>query len=66
VALVALVRSLFAAGIELLDVQFVTPHLASMGAFTMPRAAYLQAVRSAAAKCVDLRLLRPDPVAGGS
>lgn len=65
VALVALVRSLFAAGIELLDVQFVTPHLASMGAFTMPRSAYLRAVRSAAAKGVDLRLLQPDPLAGG-
>lgn len=49
VALVALVRSLFAAGIELLDVQFVTPHLASMGAWSVSRHDYL--VRLAA--CVD-------------
>ena len=48
----------------LLDVQFATPHPASMGAFTVLRADYLRRVRAAAAKQVDLRALRPDPFAG--
>lgn len=60
VALVALVRSLFAAGIELLDVQFVTPHLASLGAFAVPRREYLQRLRACADRPVDLRALVPD------
>jgi leucyl/phenylalanyl-tRNA--protein transferase len=59
VALVALVQSLFAAGIELLDVQFVTPHLAAFGAFAVPRREYLQRVARATAKTVDLRGLVP-------
>src|SRR5712671_2031358 len=42
IALVALVRSVFAAGIGLLDVQFPTPHLLTMGAEELPRADYLQ------------------------
>jgi leucyl/phenylalanyl-tRNA--protein transferase len=42
VALVALVQQCRAAGIELLDVQLQSPHLASMGAVTMPRAEYLR------------------------
>jgi leucyl/phenylalanyl-tRNA--protein transferase len=42
VALVALVRSLFRAGIELFDVQFLTPHLQTMGAELIRRAEYLR------------------------
>lgn len=57
VALVALVRSLFAAGIEVLDVQFLTPHLASMGAFEVPRSEYLARLRGARDRRVDLRKL---------
>lgn len=41
VALVALVRSVFAAGIALLDVQFATDHLRSLGAVEIPRREYL-------------------------
>ncbi len=47
VALVAMVRSLFAAGIRAFEVQFVTDHLARMGAFEMPRADYLELARTA-------------------
>ncbi len=59
VALVALVHSLFAAGIELLDVQFVTPHLASLGAFEVPRTEYLTRLRVACDRTVSLRRLVP-------
>jgi leucyl/phenylalanyl-tRNA--protein transferase len=57
VALVTLVRSLFAAGIELFDVQFVTKHLASMGAYSVPRTDYLRQLQTARDKTVDLRSL---------
>ncbi|MCR9244718.1 MAG: leucyl/phenylalanyl-tRNA--protein transferase [bacterium] len=59
VALVALVRSLAAAGIELLDVQFVTDHLARLGAREIPRREYLARLAVAAAKTVDLGGLVP-------
>ena len=54
VALVAAVRTLFGAGIELFDVQFTTPHLASMGVYDLPRPAYLARVRAAADRSVAL------------
>lgn len=57
VALVALVRSLFAAGIELFDVQFVTPHLRTLGAFSISRREYLRRLGVAASRPVDLRRL---------
>jgi len=41
VALVTAVERFFAAGITLFDVQFLTPHLASLGAYEVPRADYL-------------------------
>lgn len=59
VALVALVGSLFAAGIELLDVQFSTPHLSALGAFEIPRAEYLARLAAARRRTVDLSRLRP-------
>lgn len=46
-ALVALVEWLNATGAELLDVQWVTDHLASLGAIAVPRPAYLATLRSA-------------------
>ena len=46
-ALVALVEWLNATGAELFDVQWVTDHLASLGAIAVPRPAYLAALRSA-------------------
>jgi leucyl/phenylalanyl-tRNA--protein transferase len=54
VALVAAVKSLFAAGIELFDVQFTTSHLASMGIHDISRRAYLARARAAACKAVTL------------
>jgi leucyl/phenylalanyl-tRNA--protein transferase len=42
IALVALVQQCRATGVELLDVQMPSPHLASMGAVTLPRADYLR------------------------
>jgi leucyl/phenylalanyl-tRNA--protein transferase len=53
-ALVAAVRSLFRAGIEVFDVQFVTPHLARMGAEWWPRRRYLARVAAVRGKAVDL------------
>ena len=47
VALVALVERLRANGGALLDVQWVTPHLASLGAVEIARAAYLRQLRDA-------------------
>lgn len=55
VALVALVQVLTAGGIDVIDVQFVTPHLATLGAFTVPRTDYLQRIAAATAKVVRLR-----------
>lgn len=54
IALVAAVRSLFAAGIALMDVQFLTPHLASMGVREIPRRLYLAQVRDAVHRAVAL------------
>lgn len=59
VALIALVRSAFAAGVRLFDVQFATPHLASLGAFVVPRAEYLRRLAAAREQAVDLRQLQP-------
>lgn len=59
VALVALVHSLFAAGIELLDVQFVTEHLARFGVYELPRGQYLERVATARERAVDLQRLLP-------
>ena len=47
VALVSLVRLLRDGGATLLDVQWCTPHLASLGAVAIPRAEYLRRLRSA-------------------
>lgn len=59
VALVALVRSLFASGIELFDVQFVTEHLRSLGAFEVSRREYLQRLDVASQRSIDLVGLVP-------
>lgn len=55
VALVVAVRSLAAAGVVLFDVQLRTAHLASMGVREIPRESYLERVREATAREVDLR-----------
>lgn len=59
VALVGLVEELRGAGATLLDVQWVTPHLESLGAVEIPRGDYLSLLKDA--------LARPQPAAfGGS
>ena len=50
VALVGLVDLLDRAGATLLDVQWVTPHLASLGAVEIPRRQYLSLVADAVAR----------------
>lgn len=47
VALVALVERLRAAGAALLDVQWTTPHLASLGAVDVPRSDYVRMLQRA-------------------
>jgi leucyl/phenylalanyl-tRNA--protein transferase len=54
VVLVTAVRTLFAAGIELFDVQFLTPHLESLGAYEVHRTDYLLRVADAKRKSVNL------------
>jgi leucyl/phenylalanyl-tRNA--protein transferase len=49
VALVGLVERLRGAGAALLDVQWLTPHLASLGAIAIPRPAYLDQLAAAVA-----------------
>jgi leucyl/phenylalanyl-tRNA--protein transferase len=58
VAVIAAVRSAFAAGVELFDVQFLTPHLESLGAFEVSRSEYLGRLSSVRHKAVDLSGLR--------
>ncbi len=47
IALAAAVMALFDAGFRVFDVQFMTPHLASLGATVIPRRDYLAAVAAA-------------------
>jgi leucyl/phenylalanyl-tRNA--protein transferase len=47
VALVALVERMRRRGMTLLDIQFMTPHLARFGAIEIPREEYLQRLESA-------------------
>jgi leucyl/phenylalanyl-tRNA--protein transferase len=47
VALTHLIARLKAGGFELLDTQFITPHLASLGAVEIPREAYLVKLEAA-------------------
>lgn len=58
VALVALVRSLDLAGVELVDAQFVTDHLASLGAFSVTRREYLDRLDVLCEAPLDLTELR--------
>ncbi len=59
IALVSAVTTSFAAGIGLFDVQFVTPHLASMGAYTVRRADYLARLAALRDRTVALAGRRP-------
>jgi leucyl/phenylalanyl-tRNA--protein transferase len=53
IALAALVERLRARGFALLDVQLTTDHLVSLGAVEIPRAAYLEQLRTACALDVE-------------
>jgi leucyl/phenylalanyl-tRNA--protein transferase len=53
VALVWAIQDLWESGVRLFDVQFLTPHLKSMGAYEISRDEYL--ARLAAARCLSAR-----------
>jgi leucyl/phenylalanyl-tRNA--protein transferase len=59
VALVACARTVFAAGVELFDVQFLTPHLASLGTSECPRSWYLAELGRVRGRDLDLRAVEP-------
>ena len=50
VALISMEQKLRAGGFILFDVQFLTPHLESMGAVEIPRVDYLRRLRDAVAQ----------------
>jgi leucyl/phenylalanyl-tRNA---protein transferase len=54
IALLYCASNLRTAGVELLDVQFLTPHLASLGAIEIPRSEYLQKLRQAQKNKISL------------
>jgi leucyl/phenylalanyl-tRNA--protein transferase len=58
VALVALTDSLAAAGMGLIDVQFQTEHLASLGSDEIPREEYLRRISVECLRKVDLTALQ--------
>lgn len=59
-ALIALVARLNAGGYRLLDTQFVTDHLRSLGGREIPRAAYHRRLRAAITRPADFYALRRD------
>jgi leucyl/phenylalanyl-tRNA---protein transferase len=66
VALVHLVALMRAGGYRLLDLQFVTPHLAQFGAVEVPRAQYHRLLAEALSyRCVFPRGVGPDGAAAG-
>ena len=56
-ALIALVARLNAGGFRLLDTQFVTDHLATLGAIEISRAAYRRRLEAALARPADFHRL---------
>ena len=66
VALVHLVARLRAGGFELLDAQFVTSHLATLGAIEIPRDAYLVALDVAIGKPANFYRWPKDAVIDGA
>jgi leucyl/phenylalanyl-tRNA--protein transferase len=56
-ALISAVRALFGAGVELFDVQFLTPHLVSLGAHAIPRRDYLSRLGQAKNRALVLGTL---------
>jgi leucyl/phenylalanyl-tRNA--protein transferase len=65
VALVHLVARLRAAGATLLDTQFVTPHLQSLGAVEIPRAEYHRRLDEALGCAADFYVWpKEEPISG--
>jgi leucyl/phenylalanyl-tRNA--protein transferase len=62
-ALIAAIQSLFSCGITLFDVQFLTPHLESLGTYTLRRAEYLARLAEAVRKPTVLDSLRASALA---
>ena len=60
ICLAYLVARLNFGGFTLLDTQFVTPHLESLGAVEISRAAYHRRLRAALQVHADFRALAPD------
>lgn len=61
IALAYLVDRLRVCGFQLFDTQFITPHLASLGAIEIPRATYHRALRRALAGRADFLSDEPMP-----
>ena len=66
VALVHLVARLRAGGFTLLDTQFVTPHLASLGAVEIPRGVYLRRLNHAIHAPADFAIWPKDGTVSGA
>lgn len=66
VALVHLVARLNRAGFRLLDAQFITPHLASLGAVEISRAEYRERLRVAVFERADFSTYPPSRALGGA
>jgi leucyl/phenylalanyl-tRNA--protein transferase len=65
VALVHLVARLRRGGFRLLDAQFVTPHLATLGAIDVPRDRYHDLLDAAIGRTADFYVWRRDEFVGG-
>jgi len=61
IALAYLVDHLWAGGYTLFDTQFITPHLASLGAVEIPRAAYRSRLATALTRTADFNFQDPVP-----
>ena len=66
VALMHLAARLRAGGFELLDTQFVTPHLATLGAIEVPRDAYHVMLDAAIGKAADFHVWPKGEIVPGS
>ena len=66
VALVHLVARLNLGGFRLLDAQFITPHLTSLGAVEIPRAEYLEKLRDAVGGEADFDAYPPAQAMSGA
>ena len=56
VALISAIRHFFDAGVMLFDVQFLTPHLESLGAYEIPRTRYLELCERAVGHAASSRM----------